>query len=844
MRSKGRPAAGRNPVNSSVSNIQPLSELLADLRRGELARALERIEADREFIDSSEEASYVAGLARAAHGDPAEACRHFEQTLALNPRHARALEARAIALQNLGRIKEAVAASEALVRLEPQNVAARNLLGSSNFQNGAFDAALQAYVTALRLDLDNIIALAGKALCLYNMHRESEAVVNYDRALSLAPHDKTLWHNRAVALAALKNHQSALQSFLQALELDPRYLSALEGAIFALTELERFDEARALCDAALDIAPDSTSVKFMKANALHELLRFSDALHFYDEALSQRPNDAKIATNRGMTLLQLGAFEEALASASDVLQYAPDFIPAWRCKGSAQLRLSQYEPALISFDTALHLSPEDPDLWCGRAISLKELARFDDALDGFNRALALDCAHVEAKANLGALLLLLGRFDEGLPLFEYRWIKAQRAKAETASPWPEWKGEALVGRRLLVMDEAGLGDVIQYCRYLPMLAQAGAQVDFTCRPSMRALMAGLAPGIVLLDKIQPDAIYDYCVALCSIPLAFGTRLETIPGPNSYLQEEPDRTAIWRARIGEHGFKIGVAWRGSSHAHSDNSRAAPLAALAPIAALAGVRMISLQKNAGVEEIASSPNGPSLEILSGDFDSGGDAFLDTAAVIANLDLIISIDTSIAHLAGALGKPVWIALKHVPEWRWLLERDDSPWYPTARLFRQKRSGDWDELFASMASELQWLIQETALASDPILLPGSVGELIDRLTIFEIKSERIADETKRANVSRELTLLQEAKTSRALRGAKLETLENQLRQVNSALWDIEDSIRRHETKSDFGDEFIRLARSVYKKNDRRASLKRQINMLFGSQLIEEKSYGEDGRS
>ncbi len=150
------------------------------------------------------------------------------------------------------------------------------------------------------------------------------------------------------------------------------------------------------------------------------------------------------------------------------------------------------------------------------------------------------------------------------------------------------------------------------------------------------------------------------------------------------------------------------------------------------------MISLQKNAGVEEIELSPNGPLLETLSGDFDAGGDAFLDTAAVIANLDLIISIDTSIAHLAGALGKPVWIALKHVPEWRWLLERDDSPWYPTARLFRQKRSGDWDELFASMASELQWLMQETAAASDPILLPGSVGELIDRLTILEIKSEK----------------------------------------------------------------------------------------------------------
>ncbi len=561
MRSKGRATARRNPQNSSISSIQPFSEVLADLRRGELVRALERVEADREFIDSSEQASYVAGLARAAHGDPAEACRHFEQALALNPHHARALEGLAIALQNLGRIKEAVAASEALVRLEPQNLAAWNLLGSSNFREGAFDAALQAYVTALRFDLDDTTALAGKALCLHNLGRASAAVATYDRALSRTPHDKTLWHNRAVSLTALNNHQQALKSFLEALVLDPRYLSAIEGAIFTLIELNRFDEARALCDVALDIEPGSASVKFMKANALHGLSRFSEALRLYEEALLQRPNDARIAVNRGMTLLQLGAFKEALATASDVLQFALEFIPAWRCRGSAQLRLSQYEPALISFDTALHLSAGDPDLWCGRAISLKELARFDDALDSFNRALALDCAHVEAKANLGALLLLLGRFDEGLPLFEYRWINGQTAKAETASPWPEWKGEALLGRRLLVMDEAGLGDVIQYCRYLPMLAQAGAQIDFTCRPSMRALMAGVAQNIVLLDKIQPGAIYDYCVALCSIPLAFGTRLEAIPARTLTCKRSPTAPPSGKRGLANMGSKS--AWPGAA-----------------------------------------------------------------------------------------------------------------------------------------------------------------------------------------------------------------------------------------------------------------------------------------
>ncbi len=829
-----------------ISEREVVASLAADLRRGELLAALERIDAHRVLVDSNETASYLAGLARAAYGDAEKARGHFACALAINPRNARALEARAIALQNLSRLEEAIADGERLTRLEPKNAGAFTLLGAAYFQARRLDEASGAYSAALSCDPQHTTALAGRGLTLHLMRRDGEAVEDYDRALAIAPADKSLWHNRAVSLNRLDETSQALASFERALAIDPHYLAATDGAAFALLQLKRFDEAIALCETALTQNPGHVAAKFLKANALHELKRYPQALSLYDDALRQSPRDAKLHANRGMTLLQLGEFEDALCAAKIALREEPKFALAWRCKGSVELKLAQSEAALASFETALSLSQKDPDLLCGRAIALKELARFDEALQGFDAALAQDSAHVEAKANKGALLLLLGDYDEGLPLFEYRWIRGETAKAETLFAWPEWRGEPLAGKRLLVLDEAGLGDVIQYCRYLPLLTETGAKVSFACRPSIRKMLTSLAQAIDFVEPCDGTSAneregshrYDYCIALCSLPYAFATRLETIPAQIPYLRAAADRVAFWRERIGGHGFKIGLAWRGSSHKSADHSRSAPLKAFAPLAEIAGVRLISLQKNVGVEEIADWPGERQIETLGEEFDAGADAFVDTAAAIEALDLVVSIDTSIAHLAGALGKPVWVALKHVPEWRWLLERADHPWYPTARLFRQPCRGDWDGLFAAVAEALDRDLKGARAEAAPVLVPGSVGDLIDRLTILEIKAQKINDEAKLANVARELEALLAVKTAHGFDGKHLAKIEQDLRAANLALWDIEDNIRRCEAQQDFGPKFIALARSVYQENDRRAQLKREINLLFGSRLIEEKSY------
>ncbi len=284
---------------------------------------------------------------------------------------------------------------------------------------------------------------------------------------------------------------------------------------------------------------------------------------------------------------------------------------------------------------------------------------------------------------------------------------------------------------------------------------------------------------------------------------------------------------------------------------------PISAFGAVAAIEGVRLISLLKNQSPIDIV-TPKGPfSIESLGDEFDAGPDSFIDCAAAMAALDLVITSDTAIAHLAGALGRPVFLALKHAPDWRWLLERADSPWYPTMRLFRQRERDEWGPVFDAIAVEVEARVRAPFQAphadgagaariaaqaplGEPALIaiPGAIGELIDKITILEIKESRVADAKKLRNIRFELTLLRKIKAEAGFSGAKLDRLETELRRANEILWDVEDALRGYEARRQFEDEFVALARLVYTSNDRRAALKKQINLLFNSAIVEEKSY------
>jgi len=817
-----------------------VADIAADIRLGRAPLALAKLSENADLVDADVFASHLAGLLRASMGDAKGAARHFSCVLTLDAAHAPSLLARAVALQSLGALDDAVDDCEAVLRLQPRNAEGLSLLGSLRYAQGAFEAARAAYSRAAALEPSNAEALTGRALALHALRRDEEALVDYDRALGLAPGDASLWNNLGVSLLRLERHEDALAAFRRALALRRDYLAAYDGAIFALFALARHADTIDFCDAALALDGDHVAALFAKANALRELRRRQEAATLYDRAIALAPQDVSIWINRSAALLELGLREPALASVMRALALDPENALAWRGKGAAELKLGRFEEAIDSFNAASRHGGDNADLHCGRGIACKELGRFDEARVCFDAALALDARHAESNANKGALLLLLGNYADGLPLFEYRWLREETARADTRLPWPEWTGQDLHGKSIVILDEAGLGDVLQYWRFLPLLAQEGAKVSYICRPSMRALLAAQNEAVTLIDPDHIDGDFDYCAPLCSLPLPFGLRASTIPARPAYVRAAPERIEQWRARLaqqfGAASFKIGISWRGSWQAGSDDARAAPLAAFAPLARIDGVRLISLQKNVGVEQLAELPGSMRVETPGDDFDAGEGAFLDTAAVIDCLDLVVTIDTSIAHLAGALGKTVWVALKNVPEWRFMTGRDDNPWYPSMRVFRQKQREDWDSVFNAMADALRPRLN--ARSAPGLALPGSIGELIDRMAILDIKAQRIADDAKLKNVRYELDLLSAQKQALALDEARLAPVESDLRATNLALWEIEDDIRICEKAGDFGDKFIALARSVYKQNDRRAALKKEINTLFGSAVVEEKSY------
>ncbi|OAI30908.1 hypothetical protein A1351_00875 [Methylosinus sp. R-45379] len=832
-------AAAPQPADAS----ELLADLMASLRADDLATALRKIDASRALVDRHAFASYLAGLVRVSLGQDEAAIDHFGKAIAIDPDHAQALYGRAVALQKSGRPEAAVTDHARSLRLDPGNVEGWLNYGVALQMAGRSAEAVEAYGQLLARAPDHAQGFANRGLSLHAIGEDARAIEDYDRAVALLPADPVPLRNKAVSLARLARHEEALDCFARAFALDPSCLDAADGALAALVALRLYEDAASFCDTVLSLSPGHVPALLTKANALHETKRYAAALAIFDEALARAPQDPKLLTNRGMCLFELGRLEEAQSCALAAIAADPTFALAWRCRGMVEMRRSDLDDALASFDEALRLADDEPDVHCGRGIVLKELGRFDEARAQFDHALAIDPRHAETKANKGTLLLLRGEFEQGLELFEHRWVLDDRPKTEVAYRWPEWRGEPLAGKSLLILDEAGLGDALQFIRYAPLLAKAGAKVTYHCRPALLRLMRGLGENVEIIAAPAQDAAYDYCVTLCSLPRAFGTRAETIPG-ESYLHAEPERAALWRERLAGEGLKVGIAWQGSAHSRSDHARAAPLAAFAPLGAIAGVRLYSLQKNFGADQLRGAP----MRVMSfgADFDAGADAFVDTAAVIENLDLVVTIDTSIAHLAGALGKPVWIAIKHAPEWRWQLEREDSPWYHSARLFRQEKRGDWSDVFARMARELEALAAPHArpAEADAILIPGSVGDLIDRITILEIKARKIADAEKLANVARELALLKGLRDERGFVGGALDALARELEETNLALWNIEDDIRNCEKRGDFGDEFIALARSVYQRNDHRAALKKCINLACGSLIVEEKSYDETPRA
>jgi len=605
-------------------------------------------------------------------------------------------------LHKSGRCDEAISIYQEILATDPHNFDVLHLLGLAAYQDGQLAAAEAFLVQAIAVKSDFWQIYASYGRTLHDLGRLDDALTSYDMAIILNPEDADVYCERGLVLKDLGRLDHALQSLNAAIALRPGFAAAFNNSGAVLKDLNLLEEAVASYDAAILLEDDHATAYSNRGVALRELGRLDEALESLEWAISIQPAFADAYFNRANALKQMDRFHEAVRAFDASLILNPENPEGFCNRGNALQDLSRFEDAIASYDQAISINPLYAEAYSNRGEALKALNRLDQALVNYDQAISLKADYAEPLWNKGLVTLLRGDLEAGWAYYEWR-KKTKEAYGDRSFAKPFWNGEAsLAGKTILVHWEQGLGDTIQFCRYIESFHQLGARVLFAPQKKLGALMMGLEAPFELVDANDLGLKFDFHIPLLSSPYAFKTDYGTIPGRRPYLKVEPDLIEYWWNKIGADGLKIGICWQGST-GRIDAGRSFSVTEFYGLSGIPGVRLISLHRGEGETQLLDLPADMTIESLGPDYDSGPHAFVDAAAAIACCDLVITSDTAIAHLAGALGVPTWVALKFFPDWRWLLNRSDSPWYPAMRLFRQPTPGDWKSVFAEIEEALR---------------------------------------------------------------------------------------------------------------------------------------------
>lgn len=569
-----------------------------------------------------------------------------------------------------GKVEEAISRYQALLAAAPNFVSVWHPLGIAYQQLGQHDKAIEAILQSLTFIADDYDALVNLSISLQAISRHAEAIGASERAVRLKPGAAPAYDVMAQAKQAIGDIAGAEYGYRQRLAIEPDSIDGLFKFSSFLVTVDRNDEAVVGFEHALKINNNIPEIHVNLANCLVRLGRGEEAIKHFNEALRMRPDMAEAYLNLGNAFFRYrGDIEGARHCFEMVLSKEPNNRNALNNLTSLSMEMGDVQAAVRNTRRMLEVHPADPVL----------------------------------HATAASVFLTLGQWQEGWQHFEWRWLRDNLPVPLRDFDKPEWHGEDISDKTILIHHEQGLGDSIQFLRFVQQVVERAGKVVLEVPANLLALYSQSIPGVTLATYRQPLPSFDVHVAIMSLAHILGVNVDQVPAPIPYLRADPVRVEAWKERLPKEGFRIGVVWQGKAGVGVDFGRSYRLENLAPVARLPGVTLISLQKGDGLDQLDSLPEGMRVETLGPDFDSGPDAFLDTAAVMPHLDLIISSDTSVAHLAGALGRPVWVPLKFAPDWRWMLTREDSPWYPSnMRLFRQRQSGNWSELFERLAVDV----------------------------------------------------------------------------------------------------------------------------------------------
>jgi tetratricopeptide (TPR) repeat protein len=644
-------------------------------------------------------ALHLAAVAAFVTDRAADGAALLNRVFTIDPDHAPALVTLGDALAVKGEHEGAVAAFQRALRRRPDDAGLHNKLGVALGELSRFDEAETAYRRALALDAHLTRACFNLAVALAEQGRLVEAEDAYRAVIAREPTYRGAWLNLGNVLADQNRHAEAAAAYQHALRRDPDDVGLLCNLGGTLYRQGLLEDAIVQYRRAVALAPDNVAALRLLGLVLHEARHLQEAAEIYRQTFARDAADHMVATNLGACLSDLGELDEAVASCEHALLLKPDHAPAYTNLGIIYEKQQRVIDAVAAHRCAVQVDPSYAKGHANLAVALRNLGALDEALAASARAVELDPEQPLAQYNHAHFLLMNGHFAEGFEA--YRW----RRKCKTLSDGdpvfsePEWQGEPLAGRTLLVFAEYGLGDALHFVRYLPMLAEKGGRIILQVQPALASLLRQL-PDVTVMARGEKLPPFDLQVPLLSLPRLFGTTLENLPADVPYLHADPEKLSRWQAVLGrETRLKVGVVWAGNPKHKGDRQRSLSAEALLPRLVMPGVQLYSLQKEPRTEDAdvlnALRHDVIDLALTLGDFN-------DTAAAVAALDLVIAVDTSVAHLAGALGRPVWMLTPYALDWRWLRDREDSPWYPTMRLFRQRAPREWDDPLMRLTAAL----------------------------------------------------------------------------------------------------------------------------------------------
>lgn len=684
-----------------------LKTALAKQRAGHLEQAEGLYRHVLEYRPMDPHALHSLGLIAIHRSDYAQAVDLLQKAVEANPNCAIHHNSLGVALEHLGRIDQAINHFRQAILIRQDYSEAYNNLAIALNKKGQYEQAIEICKRAIEIDPRCAKAHYTMGHCLACLGRQDEAMASFGNALALDDRLVEAYNQLAVILCQKGLYQRAIGYLRKAIEIDPDLPDLYNNMGIALRAMGRLSQAIDYYKKALELEPAFPEALYNLANAQYKLGMLSSALDCCKKALQLRPDYAQAYNQLGMILAALSDYEGAIAAYQNAICLDGSCAEFYNNIAIVQKQIHRYDLAAQNYLKAIELEPGFAQAWFNLAGMLQQMGRPDKAIECYDKAIELQGGdYPDARWNKAITLLLKGDLKEGWQ--QYRWrYKANLDQALYPYTWqkPIWQGQILEGKSIVIYCEQGLGDAIQFVRYVPMVRSFGPRtLILEAWPALVRLFSTIkgVDMVVQAHAAELEQQVDLVASVMDLPAIFQTDLDSIPADVPYLLPDQQAIAQWKRRLPADTFNVGIVWAGRPTHGNDSNRSCQLEYFSVLADIKGVGIYALQKGPACSQIKSFDR--PIQNLADQFED----MFDTANCIAALDLVISVDTAVAHLAGAIGRPVWTILPFAPDWRWMLNRTDSPWYPTMRLFRQPSPGDWHSVFAQLRQQLQITVQE----------------------------------------------------------------------------------------------------------------------------------------